>query len=131
MKKEKDIIEELAKKGLEIIKPSGYKPYRVERLFRESTKAVTDLGRTRISKQDYVNEISGRLQKTIRRMMDSDEYYFPEGFKMENLDEKTDEFAKFYVEEILMNLCDGNPGRLKKLSNNLADGFYAATLRRK
>jgi CRISPR-associated protein Csc3 len=32
------------------------------------------------------------------------------------------------VEEILNGICDGRPGRLKKLANNLADGYYSATL---
>jgi CRISPR-associated protein Csc3 len=29
---------------------------------------------------------------------------------------------------LLFDLCDGKPSRLKRLSNNFSDGFYAATL---
>jgi CRISPR-associated protein Csc3 len=32
------------------------------------------------------------------------------------------------VDEVLNGICEGKPGRLKKMSNNLADGYYSATL---
>ena len=46
-----------------------------------------------------------------------------------DVDAKADEFAGYFVDHILNEICEGKPGRLKKLSNNLADGYYSATLR--
>jgi CRISPR-associated protein Csc3 len=42
--------------------------------------------------------------------------------------ERIDRYADYFVEHVLFDICDGKPSRLKRLSNNFADGFYAATL---
>ena len=68
--------------------------------------------------------VSGRIQKTIDRMGD-DQAFVPGRM---GLDAKADEFADYFVDNILNNICEGKPGRLKKMSNSLADGFYSATL---
>ena len=39
---ESDRICHLAELGFEIARPNGYKPHAVERLFRESVKAITE-----------------------------------------------------------------------------------------
>jgi CRISPR-associated protein Csc3 len=57
--------------------------------------------------------------------MGDDQAFVPE--KM-GLDAKADDFANYFVENILNGICAGKPGRLKKMSNNLADGYYSATL---
>ena len=33
------------------------------------------------------------------------------------------------LRKYLDGICDGKPGRLKKMSNNLADGYYSSTLK--
>lgn len=119
-----DRICRLAELGFDIAQPKGYKPYAVERLFREAVKAVTELRGMPLSKRDYTAAVSGRIQKAIERMGD-DQAFVPE---RKELDEKADRFAQHFVEEILNGICDGRPGRLKKLANNLADGYYSATL---
>jgi CRISPR-associated protein Csc3 len=121
---ESDKICHLAKLGFEIAQPKGYKPHAVERLFRESVKAITDLQGVDLSKCDYRATVSGRIQKTIDRMGD-DQAFVPERM---GLDAKADDFADYFVENILNGICAGKPGRLKKMSNNLADGYYSATL---
>jgi len=121
---ESDKICHLAKLGFEIAQPKGYKPHAVERLFRESVKAITELQGVDLSKCDYRATISGRIQKTIDRMGD-DQAFVPERM---GLDAKADDFADYFVENILNGICAGKPGRLKKMSNNLADGYYSATL---
>jgi CRISPR-associated protein Csc3 len=122
---ESDKICHLAELGFKIAQPKGYKPYAVERLFRESVKAITELRGVNLSKCDYRATVSGRIQKAIERMGD-DQAFIPG--RME-LDAKADEFADYFVDNILNNICEGKPGRLKKMSNSLADGFYSATLR--
>ena len=121
---ESDKICHLAKLGFEIAQPKGYKPHAVERLFRESVKAITELQGVDLSKCDYRATVSGRIQKTIDRMGD-DQAFVSERM---GLDVKADDFADYFVENILNGICAGKPGRLKKMSNNLADGYYSATL---
>jgi CRISPR-associated protein Csc3 len=122
---ESDKVNQLAVLGFEIAQPKGYKPHAVERLFRESVKAVTGLRGLKLSNSDYKAAISGRIQKAIDRMGE-DQAFIP-GRK--DLDAKADVFADYFVNHILNDICEGKPGRLKKLSNNLADGYYSATLR--
>ncbi len=119
-----DRICRLAELGFEIAQPKGYKPYAVERLFREAVKAVTELRGIDLSKCDYRSTVSGRIQKTLERMGE-DQAFVP---RREVLDEKADAFAQYFVEEILNGICNGKPGMLKKMANNLADGYYSATL---
>ena len=114
----------LAEIGFKIAQPKGHKPHAVERLFRESVKAITELRGVDLSKCDYMASVSGRIQKTLDRMAE-DQAFIPERM---GLDAKADEFADFFVNEILNGICDGKPGRLKKMANNLADGYYSATL---
>jgi CRISPR-associated protein Csc3 len=121
---ESDKICHLAELGFKIAQPKGYKPHAVERLFRESVKAITELRGVSLSKCDYRATVSGRIQKTIDRMGD-DQAFVPGRM---GLDAKADEFADYFVDNILNNICEGKPGRLKKMSNSLADGFYSATL---
>ncbi|MFZ2497400.1 type I-D CRISPR-associated protein Cas10d/Csc3 [Methanosarcina sp.] len=119
-----DKICHLAELGFSIAQPKGYKPHALERLFREAVKAVTELHGIELSSNDYKCTISGRIQKTIDRMGD-DQAYIPE---KKGIDIKADEFADYFVENILKGICDGKPGRLKKMSNSLADGYYSSTL---
>ena len=121
---ESDRICRLAELGFKIAQPKGYKPHAIERLFRESVKAITELQGVDLSKCDYRATVSGRIQKTLDRMGD-DQAFIPE---RSNLDAKADEFAEYFVDMILNGICAGKPGRLKKMSNNLADGYYSATL---
>jgi CRISPR-associated protein Csc3 len=121
---ESDKICRLAEIGFEIAQPKGYKPHAVERLFRESVKAITELRGVDLSGCDFKASVSGRIQKALDRMAD-DQAFIPERM---GLDAKADEFADLFVNEILNGICDGKPGRLKKMANNLADGYYSATL---
>ena len=121
---ESDKICHLADLGFKIARPKGFKPHAVERLFRESVKAITELRGIDLSECDYRATVSGRIQKTIDRMGD-DQAFVPERM---GLDAKADEFADYFVDKILNGICEGKPGRLKKMSNSLADGYYSATL---
>lgn len=129
MKQTSDTISELAKRAFDVIRPdpTNSKPYAVERVFRESVKAVKEFGPVQPSRQDAVDAVAGRVGK-IRS-----EQVYPVGHEESehggSFDERVEHYAEFFVDEVLFGMFDGEPSKLKRRSNNLADGFYAATLR--
>jgi len=129
MKQTSDTITELAELAFDVIRPdpTNRKPYAVERVFRESVKAVKDFGPVRPSRQDAVYAVAGRVGK-----LRSEQVYPVSHEDSEHggsFDERVERYAEFFVEEVLFGMFDGEPSKLKRRSNNLADGFYAATLR--
>lgn len=131
MKQTSDTISELAELAFDVIRPAygNDKPYAIERVFRESVKAVKEFGPLDISRQDAIDAVAGRVGKIPRRS----EQVFPVGHENSDhdgtFDERVERYAEFFVEEVLIGMFDGKPSQLKRRSNNLADGFYAATLR--
>ena len=128
-----DRITKLAELAYDAIRPaSGHrrKPHRVERVFRESVKAVSKTG-DQLSRDDYEMLVSGRLQKMLDRQ--AGDMVYPVSREMSNtgtpLQERVEEYAAFFVDEILYGIANGRPSQLKRLKNNLADGFFGATLR--
>lgn len=126
---ESETIDKLAALAFDVARPTSFKPYAVERVFREGVKAITEPGTTQPGAEDCKRYVSGRLQK----MVDRGEQVYPVSEEKARhgggYGERVDRYAEFFVEEVFVNLCDGKPSRLKRLSNNFADGFYAATLR--
>lgn len=131
MKQTSDTITELAERAFDVIRPdpTNRKPYAVERVFRESVKAVKNFGPVQPSRQDAVYAVAGRVGKVL----DRSEQVYPVGHEESDhggsFDERVEYYAEFFVDEILFRMFDGEPSKLKRRSNNLADGFYAATLR--
>ena len=129
MKQTSDTISELAERAFDVIRPdpTNDSPYAVERVFRESVKAVKNFGPVQPSRQDAVDAVAGRVGK-IRS-----EQVYPVGHEESDhggsFDERVEHYAEFFVDEVLIGMFDGEPSKLKRRSNNLADGFYAATLR--
>jgi len=126
-------ITTLADLAYDAIRPAsghGRKPHRVERVFRESVKAVSKTGQ-QLDKEDYRMCVSGRLQKMIDRQ--AGDAVYPVSAEESNagtpLQERIEEYAKYFVDEILYGIANGRPSQLKRLENNLADGFFGATLR--
>lgn len=123
-----DTIDELARLAFDVARPTSFKAHAVERVFRESVKAITGPGTTQPSRQDCKHYVSGRIQKLI----DRSEQIYPIAEEKStyggNFGERVDRYAEFFVDRLLFDLCDGKPSRLKRLSNNFSDGFYAATL---
>ena len=131
MKQTSDTISELAERAFDAIRPdpTNRKPYAVERVFRESVKAVKDFGPVRPSRQDAVDAVAGRIGKLPER---SDQVYRLAREDSEHgghLEERIEHYAEFFVDEVLFGMFGGEPSKLKRRANNLADGFYAATLR--
>ena len=117
-------IHELANLGLKVAIPKGYEPYRMEKLFRESVKAILAKKQDKYEKDDYVDAVAGRLLKMMRRA-GNDQFYYTSGLYDT---QKTQMFAEAFVDLVFYKIAGGQPGKLKQKSNDLSDGFYAATL---
>lgn len=124
-------ISELAKRGFDVIRPdpTNRKPYAIERVFRESVKAIKEFGSHEPTRQDAIDAVAGRVGKLPTRS----EQVYPVGHEDSNhggsFDERVDHYAEFFVDEVFDGMFDKKPSRLKRRENNLADGFYAATRR--
>ncbi len=126
-------ITQLADLAYDAIRPAsghGRKPHRVERVFRESVKAVSKTG-DQLSRDDYVMLVSGRLQKMLDRQ--AGDAVIPVSTEDSNagisLQKRIEKYAEFFIDEILYGIANGRPSQLKRLENNLSDGFFGATLR--
>jgi len=125
-------ITTLADLAYDAIRPRSHdgKPHRVERVFRESVKSVTNTGQ-QLGRDDYIMCVSGRLQKMIDRQ--AGDAVIPvsteESDAGTSLQERIEEYATYFVDEILYGIADGRPSQLKRLENDLANGFFGATLR--
>ncbi len=117
-------MHELAALGLRVAIPKGYEPHRVEKLFREAVKAIKAKKHGDFKREDYIDAISGRLLKMMRRAGD-DQFYYVSGLYDS---ERMSKFAESFVDLVFYKIADGQPGKLKQKSNDLSDGFYAATL---
>jgi CRISPR-associated protein Csc3 len=126
-----DVISELAARAFDVIRPdpSNRKPYAIERVFRESVKAIKEFGSYDPSHQDAVDAVAGRVGKLPNR---SDQVHRIGHEKSDHggtYDERVERYAEFFVGEVLDGMFGMKPSRLKRRENNLADGFYAATRR--
>jgi len=119
-----DSIHELADIGLKVAIPKGYDPHRVERLFRESVKAIKAKKHGDFKREDYVDAVAGSLLKMMRRAGE-DQFYYRSGMYHPD---RTLKFAESFVDLAFYKIAGGQPGKLKQKSNDLSDGFYAATL---
>jgi CRISPR-associated protein Csc3 len=131
MKETSDTISELAARAFNVIRPApgNDKPYAIERVFRESVKAVKEFGPLDVSRQDAVDAVAGRVGKLTNRSDQVRPVGYEESDHGGTYDERVERYAEFFVDEVLIAMFDGKPSRLKRRANNLADGFYAATLR--
>jgi CRISPR-associated protein Csc3 len=106
--KTSDTIDELARLAFDVARPTSFKPHAVERVFRESVKAITKVGTTQPSRQDCKHYVSGRIQKLIDR---SEQIYpISEEKSMEggNFGERVDRYADFFVDRLLSTSVTGN-----------------------
>ncbi|VVB52454.1 Uncharacterised protein [uncultured archaeon] len=119
-------IHELAALGLRVAIPNRnkYEPYKIEKLFREALKGIIAKRQGNYKREDYVDAVSGRLLKMMRRAGE-DQFYYVSGLYYT---ERTLKFAEAFVDFVFYKIADGQPGKLKQKSNDLSDGFYAATL---
>jgi len=127
----RDDISELAALAYDAIRPvyGNDKPYAVERVFRESVKAVKESNEFRVSADEAELLVAGRLQKLPDRS--NQVYRVPEADSEHggHLNDRIERYAEAFAQRLLVDRCEGKPSLLKRRANNFADGFYAATLR--
>lgn len=126
-----DTISELARRAFDVIRPSprNQKPYAIERVFRESVKAIKGFGPRQPSRQDAVDAVAGRVGKLSNRSKQVYPVGHDESSHGGSFDERVEHYAEYFVDEVFLGMFSGKPSQLKRRENNLADGFYAATLR--
>lgn len=127
----KDDITALAELAYNAIRPnpSNDSAYAIERVFRESVKAVKDSNEFRIGADEAALLVAGRLQKLPER---SDQVYRVPADDSESgdpLNDRIERYAEAFAQRLLVDRCEGKPSLLKRRANNLADGFYAATVK--
>lgn len=126
-----DTISDLAQLAFDVIRPdpSNRKAYAIERVFRESVKAIKGFGPRQPSRQDAIDAVAGRIGK----LPDRSEQVYPVGHDDSDhggsFDERVEHYAEYFVDEVYLGMFNGKASQLKRRENNLADGFYAATLR--
>lgn len=124
-----DTISILAERAFDVIRPMGDAVYAKERVFRESVKAIKEFGPRQPSRQDAIDAVAGRIGK----LPDRSEQVRPVGHEESDhggrFDERAEHYAEYFVDEVFLGMFDGKSSQLKRRENNLADGFYAATLR--
>lgn len=127
----RDDISELAALAYDAIRPryGNDKPYAIERVFRESVKAVKDSNQFRMDADEAALLITGRLQKLPERS--NQVFRVPEADSEHggHLNDRIERYADTFAQRLLVDRCEGKPSLLKRRANNLADGFYAATLK--
>lgn len=119
-------LHELARLGMDVAIPKGFEPHKNERLFRESVRAILARGTQKLQREDYVDAVMGRLLKMMERA--GDDQFFRVNWRNHDHTEQTKAFAEAFVDYVFYGLFDGNAGKMKRAENDLADGFYAATL---
>ena len=119
-------LHELARLGMDVAIPRGFEPHKNERPFRESVRAILARETQKLQREDYVDAVTGRLLKMMERA--GKDQFFQVNRRNSDHVEKTRAFAEAFVDYVFYELFDGNAGKMKRAENDLADGFYAATL---
>ena len=129
----KDDITHLAELAYDAIRPASDndKAYAIERVFRESVKAVKESNEFRMNADEAALRIAGRLEKLPNRSNQVYRVSREDSGHGGHLNERIERYAEAFAQRLLVDRCDGKPSLLKRRANNLADGFYAATLRLK
>lgn len=127
----KDTVTELAELAYDAVRPvyGNDSPYAVERVFRESVKAVKDSNEFRLSADEAALLVAGRLEKLHRRSEQVWPVPADKSRSGDPLNERIERYAETFAQRLLVDRCEGKPSLLKRRANNLADGFYAATIR--
>lgn len=124
-----EIIGRLAATAFEIIRPTDNAPHNVERMFRESVEAIT--GVHGLSRDDMIYEVAGRLQKFAGRINSGSDVRrvgHKESELTGSLNERIAVYATLFVDDLVYGVYDGEVSLVTKNENELADGFFGATM---
>jgi CRISPR-associated protein Csc3 len=111
-----------------VLRPESTTTNSIEKPLREMIKAVNNLP-PGAGRDDQVNAAAAKLQK----MPDRSQTVFPVGHEDADLEGNFEErcftVAEAFVDLVLIGEYEGNPGQLKRDKNEVADAYYAATIR--
>lgn len=127
-------LEELAEAGFEAAQPNPDTDsnHEYERLFRVARDSISDGVTKNADRDEMVNMVAGDVMKAAARARKKnartgeDEKYAKEKYTRE----PAEEFARVFIDDVFIGMCDGEFYELRRLENKLASGYNAA-IRRK
>jgi len=127
-------LEELAEAGFEAAQPTpdADSNHEYERLFRVARDALSDGVTKNADRDEMVDMVTGDVMKAAARARrknartSEDEKYAKEKYTRG----PAEEFARVFIDDVFVGMCDGEFYELRRLENRLASGYNAA-IRRK
>jgi len=127
-------LEELAEAGFEAAQPNPDTDsnHEYERLFRVARDAISDGVTKNAARDEMVNMVAGDVMKAAARARKKnarsteDEKYAKEKYTRE----PAEEFARIFIDDVFIGICDGEFYELRQLENKLASGYNAAVRRK-
>ena len=126
-------LEELAEAGFEAAQPNPDTDsnHEYERLFRVARDSISDGVTKNADRDEMVDMVAGDVMKAAARARkknarsDQDEKYAKEKYTRE----PAEEFARIFIDDVFVGMCDGEFYELRRLENKLASGYNAAIRR--
>ena len=127
-------LEELAEVGFEAAQPNPDTDsnHEYERLFRVARDSISDGVTKNADRDEMINMVAGDVMKAAARARKKnartgeDEKYAKEKYTRE----PAEEFARIFIDDVFIGMCDGEFYELRRFENKLASGYNAA-IRRK
>jgi hypothetical protein len=127
-------LEELAEVGFEAAQPNPDTDsnHEYERLFRVARDSISDGVTKDADRGEMIDMVAGDVMKAAARARKKnartaeDEKYAKEKYTRE----PAEEFARVFIDDVFISMCDGEFYELRRLENKLASGYNAA-IRRK
>lgn len=127
-------LEELAEVGFEAAQPNPDTDsnHEYERLFRVARDSISDGVTKNADRDEMVDMVTGDVMKAAARARKKnartgeDEKYAKEKYTRE----PAEEFARIFIDDVFIGMCDGEFYELRRLENKLASGYNAAIRRR-
>jgi hypothetical protein len=126
-------LEELAEAGFEAAQPNPDTDsnHEYERLFRVARDSISDGVTKNADRDEMVDMVTGDVMKAAARARKKnartgeDEKYAKEKYTRE----PAEEFARIFIDDVFIGMCDGEFYELRRLENKLASGYNAAIRR--
>jgi len=126
-------LEELAKAGFEAARPDPDTDsnHEYERLFRVARDSISDGVTKSADRDEMVDMVAGDVMKSAARARkknarsEQDKKYAKERYTRE----PAKEFARIFIDDVFVGMCEGEFYELRRLENKLASGYNAAIRR--
>ena len=126
-------LEDLAEVGFEAVQPNPDTDsnHEYERLFRVARDSISDGVTKNADRDEMVDMVAGDVMKAAARARKKnartgeDEKYAKEKYTRE----PAEQFARIFIDDVFIGMCDGEFYELRRLENKLASGYNAAIRR--